>query len=80
MAVATYLGVLPVVIGLALTLGPLIESWHFVLKNVVFNACVVVLLTWVVMPLITQALRRWLQAEPQTAGANGKQPILPVSN
>ena len=60
MAIATYLGVLPVVMGLALTLGPLIRSWNFVLNNIVFNAGVVVLLTWVVMPLITRALRGWL--------------------
>ena len=62
MAVATYLGVVPVVMVLALTLGPLIRSWNFVLNNFVFNAFVVALLTWVVMPLITRALHRWLQA------------------
>jgi antibiotic biosynthesis monooxygenase (ABM) superfamily enzyme len=62
MAIATYLGVVPVVMGLALTLGRLIRSWNFVLYNLVFNACVVALLTWVVMPLITRALHGWLQA------------------
>ena len=61
MAIATYLGVVPVVMGLALTLGPVIRSWNFVLNNLVFNACVVVLLTWVVMPLITNGLHQWLQ-------------------
>jgi len=61
MAVATYLGVLPVVIILSLTLGPAISSWHFLLSNIVFNLCVVALLTWVVMPVITRALRHWLQ-------------------
>jgi uncharacterized protein len=63
MAIATYLGVVPVIMTLALTLGPLIRSWNFVLNNLVFNACVVALLTWVVMPLITRALQRWLQAD-----------------
>jgi hypothetical protein len=63
MAVATYLGVVLVVMTLALTLGPIIRSWNFVLNNIVFNACVVALLTWVVMPLITRALDRWLQAD-----------------
>ena len=62
MAIATYLGVVPTIMTLALTLGPLIRSWNFVLYNLVFNACVVVLLTWVVMPLITRALHGWLQA------------------
>jgi len=62
MAIATYLGVVPTIMTLALTLGPCIRSWNFVLNNLVFNACVVVLLTWVVMPLITRALQGWLQA------------------
>jgi antibiotic biosynthesis monooxygenase (ABM) superfamily enzyme len=61
MAVATYLGVVPVIMALALTLGPLIRSWNFVLNNIVFNAFVVALLTWVVMPVITRALHGWLQ-------------------
>ena len=60
MAMATYLGVVPVVMGLALTLGRLSGSWNFVLNNLVFNAAVVVLLTWVVMPLITRILASWL--------------------
>jgi hypothetical protein len=69
MAVATYLGVVPVVVGLALTLGPLLRSWNFVLNNIVFNAFVVVLLTWVVMPLITRVLSGWLRS-PHIRGRN----------
>lgn len=61
MAVATYLGVVPVIMFLSLTLGRLIQNWNFVLNNIVFNAFVVALLTWVVMPLITKALHGWLQ-------------------
>ena len=63
MAIATYLGVVPVIMGLSLTLGPLVRSWNFVLNNLVFNACVVILLTWVVMPIITRILYRWLHSE-----------------
>jgi antibiotic biosynthesis monooxygenase (ABM) superfamily enzyme len=71
MAIATYLGVVPVIMTLARTLGPLIRSWNFVLYNLVFNACVVALLTWVLMPLITRALHGWLQAgEPKTPMSN----------
>jgi antibiotic biosynthesis monooxygenase (ABM) superfamily enzyme len=73
MAIATYLGVVPVVMALALTLGPLIRSWNFVLNNVVFNAGVVVLLTWVVMPLITLALHGWLEGNEQKLSPNHKQ-------
>jgi hypothetical protein len=71
MAIATYLGVVPTIMTLALTVGPLIRSWNFVLNNLVFNACVVALLTWVVMPLITRALHGWLQAgESKTPMSN----------
>ena len=60
MAIATYLGVVPVIMGLSLTLGALISSWSFVPRNLLFNAFVVALLTWVVMPLITRILHPWL--------------------
>jgi hypothetical protein len=63
MAVATYLGVVPVIMFLSLTLGRLIQNWNFILNNIVFNAFVVALLTWVVMPLITRALHGWLQTK-----------------
>jgi antibiotic biosynthesis monooxygenase (ABM) superfamily enzyme len=63
MAIATYLGVVPVIMFLSLTLGRLVQNWNFILNNIVFNAFVVALLTWVVMPLITKALHGWLNAE-----------------
>ena len=63
MAIATYLGVVPVIMLLSLTLGRLIAHWNFILNNIVFNAFVVALLTWVVMPLITRALHGWLQTK-----------------
>jgi len=63
MAIATFLGVFPVVMMLSLTIGPFVRSWPFVINNALFNACVVALLTWVIMPLITRALRHWLFPE-----------------
>jgi antibiotic biosynthesis monooxygenase (ABM) superfamily enzyme len=60
MGIATFLGVFPVATVLNLTIGPTIRPWNFILSNAVFNACVVTLLTWVVMPLITRALHGWL--------------------
>jgi antibiotic biosynthesis monooxygenase (ABM) superfamily enzyme len=76
MAIATYLGVVPVIMTLSLTLGPLIRSWNFVLNNLVFNAVVVALLTWAVMPLITRALHGWLEGNgPKTSdGLRTQQP------
>ena len=64
MAGATFLGVFPVAMILNLTLGPVIRPWHFVLSNAVFNVCVVALLTWVVMPIITRLLNGWLNPQP----------------
>ncbi len=65
MAGATFLGVFPLAMLLNLTLGPAISSWHFVLRNAVFNACVVLLLTWAVMPVVTKLLRPWLNPKAQ---------------
>lgn len=63
MAVATFLGVLPTAMVLDLTVGHAIGSWSFLLRNAVFNACVVTLLTWAVMPAVTRLLRGWLDAQ-----------------
>jgi antibiotic biosynthesis monooxygenase (ABM) superfamily enzyme len=60
MAIATYLGVTPVVMLLNLTIGPYIHPWGFVLANAAFAGCVVLILTWVVMPVVTRMLARWL--------------------
>lgn len=66
MAVATFLGVFPVATTLSLTLGPLLRGWPVLVAGAVFNACVVGLLTWLVMPLITRLLHGWLHATSPT--------------
>ncbi|MGC3958488.1 MAG: antibiotic biosynthesis monooxygenase [Verrucomicrobiota bacterium] len=66
MAVATFLGVFPLAMALNLTLGPVIREWHFVARNAVFNAAVVTLLAWAVMPVVTKILHGWLQPESET--------------
>jgi len=62
MAVATFLGVFPTAAILNLTLGAAIRPWPFILSSAVFNGCMVALLTWVVMPLVTRALHGWLHS------------------
>src|SRR5262245_22956330 len=76
MAMATFLGVFPTALGLNLTLGRLIQPWPVVLGSVVFNAAMVILLTWVVMPLITRALHGWLHAETRRTGSEKRSAAL----
>lgn len=63
MAIATFLGVFPLATALNLTVAPLLRDWHFLLRNAVFSALVVLLLAWGVMPVVTRLLRRWLQPD-----------------
>jgi antibiotic biosynthesis monooxygenase (ABM) superfamily enzyme len=63
MAAATFAGVFPTAAILNLTLGPTIRHWPFLVGNAVFNATMVGLLTWIVMPFITGTLRHWLHAD-----------------
>jgi len=63
MAIATFAGVFPTAAILSLTLGAAIRPWPFMLSSIVFNAAMVALLTWIVMPLVTRALRGWLHSK-----------------
>jgi antibiotic biosynthesis monooxygenase (ABM) superfamily enzyme len=66
MAIATFIGVYPLVMFLNLTLGPAIAEWPFLLRHAVFNALVVALLAWIVMPVVARLLQGWLQPEVTT--------------
>ena len=63
MFIATFLGVLPVVTVLNVTLGPAILPWNFLLRTAVFNGCMIALLTWAIMPIMTRVLHNWLLSE-----------------
>lgn len=68
MAVATFVGVFPTAALLNLTLGRVIQGWPFLLGSAVFNACMVSLLTWLVMPFVTRVLHGWLHSiDPKTS-------------
>jgi uncharacterized protein len=75
MAVATFLGVFPVAMVLNLILGRAISSWPLIVRSAVFNACMVCLLTWVVMPVVTRWLHGWLHSETASAEAQDEKTI-----
>ena len=62
MAIATFLGAFPLAAFVNMILRP-ISGWNFFLRTAILQGCVIALLTWVVMPLMTQALHRWLLSE-----------------
>jgi antibiotic biosynthesis monooxygenase (ABM) superfamily enzyme len=60
MALATLLGVYPTSLFLNVTIGEALHAWPPYARSFVFAVAMVVLLTWVVMPLVTRLLHRWL--------------------
>jgi len=63
MAIVTLLGVFPTSLGLSETVGRSMMGWPLLLRSLVFAALMVALLTWVVMPLVTRALHKWIYPE-----------------
>lgn len=62
-ALLTWLGLYPTALLIAYTIGVLIAGWSLPLRAVVTSAVTIVLMTWVVMPLVTRAFRRFLHQE-----------------
>jgi uncharacterized protein len=60
MALLTWLTIFPLITGVVIVLGPLIAGIPLVPRLGITTAVTVPLMTWVVMPRITRALRGWL--------------------
>jgi antibiotic biosynthesis monooxygenase (ABM) superfamily enzyme len=60
MAIATLCGVYPTSLFLTFSIGPFIQNFHPMLRLFIIAACMVSLLTWVVMPLVIKVMKPWL--------------------
>ena len=60
MALVTVLGVWPAGMLVAWLLNPLLTGVPSALKALLSSCCIVILLTWVIMPALVKILRRWL--------------------
>jgi len=61
-ALLIWLGLYPVVLAVAYTVGVLLAPWPLPARSVLTTGLSVALMTWVVMPLVTKAFRPWLRA------------------
>ena len=60
MAVATLLGVYPASLLLGAYVAPALSDQHHLVRTLVISVCMVICLTWIVMPQVTKFLHRWL--------------------
>jgi len=59
-AVVTWLGICPTVYALFLLLGELLAPWPLLPRVMLLTSLVVVVMTWLVAPQLTQLLKPWL--------------------
>jgi antibiotic biosynthesis monooxygenase (ABM) superfamily enzyme len=67
MAVATFIGVFPVSTVVSLLIVPYLKALPVLLVNAIVAAIIVILLTWVVMPIVTRLLHKWMFPEAGAA-------------
>ena len=67
MVLVTLLDVYPISKALSLTGGQWTSEWKFPLRAPVFAASIVVVLTWIVMPLLNRGLHRCLHPQARRA-------------
>src|SRR5947199_5573316 len=60
MAAVTLLGVYPVSLLIALVISPMLPKMSLLINTLVVSGIIVGLLTWVVMPVLTRLLHKWL--------------------
>jgi antibiotic biosynthesis monooxygenase (ABM) superfamily enzyme len=65
MAVLSWIAIYPIITVLLLILGPIILGrLPIPVVTLILSVTLVLLMTFIVMPLLTRAFRPWLQARP----------------
>ncbi len=67
MALLTWITIFPLITGVVIVLGPLIAGIPLVPRLGITTAVTVPLMTWIVMPRLTRALRGWLYPKSSSA-------------
>jgi antibiotic biosynthesis monooxygenase (ABM) superfamily enzyme len=60
MALLTWITIFPLITGVIVILGPLLDGIALVPRLAITTAVTVPLMTWIVMPAVTRVLRSWL--------------------
>lgn len=68
MALVTLAAIYPLALLINVLLVPRTATWPLLLRPVVFAGILVPLMTWVVMPRLTRAVRGWLYPRPAVSG------------
>jgi len=61
MALVTLCGVFPASLLLYFAVGPLIKDFPLPVKLFINSALMVMLLTWLIMPVLTKLVKAWLK-------------------
>lgn len=60
LALVTWLGVYPTLTVILAVLGPTMETWPLPLRTLLVSVVMVVVLSWLILPLLTRVLQGWM--------------------
>jgi antibiotic biosynthesis monooxygenase (ABM) superfamily enzyme len=60
MMIATFIGIYPLSVLINYSLGPALGSYHILIRSFIVALILVILMTYMAMPLVTLLLKKWL--------------------